>query len=64
MLLDRLIPENGPPYVHTCEGPDDMPAHAKTALTQTTLTYATDMAQPRESPTDDVRAAFPSPTVG
>ncbi|MBX7167397.1 MAG: secondary thiamine-phosphate synthase enzyme YjbQ [Pirellulales bacterium] len=35
--LDRLAPEDAP-YRHTCEGPDDMPAHVKTALTDTNLT--------------------------
>jgi secondary thiamine-phosphate synthase enzyme len=30
--FDRLAPENGP-YNHDSEGPDDMPAHLKTALT-------------------------------
>ncbi len=34
--FDRLAPENAP-YVHTVEGPDDMPAHIKTALTDTSL---------------------------
>ena len=33
----RRKPRNGP-YRHTCEGSDDMPAHIKTALTQTQLT--------------------------
>jgi len=33
----RIAPQDGP-YRHTCEGPDDMPAHIKTALTQTQLT--------------------------
>ncbi len=37
MALDRLAPESWP-YVHTCEGPDDMPAHVKTALTDSSLT--------------------------
>jgi secondary thiamine-phosphate synthase enzyme len=36
--LDRLIPENDPLFTHTTEGPDDMPAHIKAALTATTLT--------------------------
>jgi secondary thiamine-phosphate synthase enzyme len=31
--FDRIAPENGP-YEHDSEGPDDMPAHLKTALTQ------------------------------
>lgn len=25
MMLNRLVPENGPSYQHTLEGPDDMP---------------------------------------
>lgn len=33
----RLVPEGAPLYVHTSEGPDDMPAHVKAALTATTL---------------------------
>ena len=35
--LSRLVPENDPLYTHTQEGPDDMPAHIKSALTQTSL---------------------------
>jgi secondary thiamine-phosphate synthase enzyme len=35
--FSRLVPENDPLYVHTAEGPDDMPAHVRTALTQTHL---------------------------
>ncbi|GGH11594.1 hypothetical protein GCM10011586_30380 [Silvibacterium dinghuense] len=34
--FDHLAPEDGP-YIHTAEGPDDMPAHLKTALTQVQL---------------------------
>lgn len=34
----RLVPEGDPLYVHTLEGPDDMPAHVKSALTQTSVT--------------------------
>lgn len=30
--FDRMVPENAPYYTHTQEGPDDMPAHLKTAL--------------------------------
>lgn len=33
----RLIPDGDPLFVHTAEGPDDMPAHVRTALTQTHL---------------------------
>jgi len=33
--FSRLVPENDPLYSHTTEGPDDMPAHVRAALTQT-----------------------------
>lgn len=33
----RLVPEGDPLYVHTAEGPDDMPAHVKSALMATSL---------------------------
>jgi secondary thiamine-phosphate synthase enzyme len=33
----RLVPDGDPLFVHTTEGPDDMPAHVKAALTQTSL---------------------------
>ena len=36
--LRRLVPENDPLYTHTQEGPDDMPAHIKAALTAVSLT--------------------------
>lgn len=35
--LNRLVPENDPLYTHTLEGPDDMPAHIKAALTATSI---------------------------
>ena len=35
--LNRLVPENDPIYTHTEEGPDDMPAHIKSALTAASL---------------------------
>ena len=35
--LNRLVPEGDPFYTHDAEGPDDMPAHIKAALTQTSL---------------------------
>jgi secondary thiamine-phosphate synthase enzyme len=34
--FERVAPEAGP-YVHRAEGPDDMPAHIRAALTQTQL---------------------------
>jgi secondary thiamine-phosphate synthase enzyme len=33
--LNRLVPEGDPHFVHTQEGPDDMPGHIKMALTRT-----------------------------
>ena len=35
--LNRLVPENDPLYTHVHEGPDDMPAHIKSAITATNL---------------------------
>ncbi|HEY2583693.1 MAG TPA: secondary thiamine-phosphate synthase enzyme YjbQ [Mucilaginibacter sp.] len=31
-FFNKTVPENDPGYVHNDEGPDDMPAHLKTAL--------------------------------
>ena len=36
-FLSRLVPDGDSLYVHTMEGPDDMPAHVRAALTQTSL---------------------------
>lgn len=33
----RLVPDGDPLFEHTTEGPDDMPAHVRAALTQTQL---------------------------
>ncbi len=30
--FDKAVPENDPDYVHNSEGPDDMPAHIKSAI--------------------------------
>jgi secondary thiamine-phosphate synthase enzyme len=35
--LERLVPEGDPLYRHTTEGPDDMPAHIRSALTASSL---------------------------
>jgi secondary thiamine-phosphate synthase enzyme len=37
-FFERVAPERDPRYRHTTEGPDDMPAHIRAALTQTQLT--------------------------
>ena len=31
----KLVPENGKDYIHSLEGPDDMPAHIRSVLTHT-----------------------------
>ena len=36
-FFGRLVPEGMNWLVHTAEGPDDMPAHIKAALTQTSI---------------------------
>ena len=41
----RVAPENGG-YRHQDEGPDDMPAHIKSALTQTQLTIPVEDGRP------------------
>lgn len=37
-IFDRLVPENAPFYLHTDEGSDDMPSHAKSVIVGSTLT--------------------------
>ena len=37
-FFSRIAPEDPARYEHDDEGPDDMPAHLKTALTQVSLT--------------------------
>ncbi len=36
--FNEMAPENAPYYLHTYEGPDDMPAHIKAALLGNSLT--------------------------
>ena len=36
-FLSRLVPDGDPLYAHVLEGADDMPAHVRAALTQTSL---------------------------
>ena len=36
-FFERVVPEDNRMYVHTIEGPDDMPAHIRAALTQTSI---------------------------
>ncbi len=36
LFMEKLVPEGDPDFIHTMEGPDDMPSHIKMALTRTT----------------------------
>jgi secondary thiamine-phosphate synthase enzyme len=46
-FLDRLAPEDPTRYRHNDEGPDDMPAHLKSMLTQVQLTIPVSGSQIR-----------------
>lgn len=35
--FNKTVPENASYYVHTCEGPDDIPAHLKSSLMGSSL---------------------------
>jgi secondary thiamine-phosphate synthase enzyme len=37
-FFEKLVPENTPWFIHTLEGPDDMPSHIRMALTRTSET--------------------------
>ncbi len=37
-IFNRIVPERNPDYMHTLEGSDDMPAHAKCVLSGVSLT--------------------------
>jgi secondary thiamine-phosphate synthase enzyme len=43
--FERIAPE-GDGYIHDSEGPDDMPAHIRTALTQVQLSIPVASGQP------------------
>jgi len=36
-FMHRLVPDGDPMFTHTAEGPDDMPAHVRSVLTQSDL---------------------------
>lgn len=44
-VFNRLAPESGH-YRHDAEGPDDMPAHVRTALTQSQLSIPVEHGRP------------------
>ncbi|MCC7008819.1 MAG: YjbQ family protein [Acidobacteria bacterium] len=37
-FFDRLVPEDSEYFIHTAEGPDDMPSHLRMVLTRTSET--------------------------
>jgi secondary thiamine-phosphate synthase enzyme len=37
-FMSRLVPDGDPVFRHMAEGPDDMPAHVRSVLTQSSLT--------------------------
>ena len=37
-ILNKLVPEGSPDYIHTMEGDDDMPAHIKASLVGNSIT--------------------------
>ena len=46
MFFQQLVPEDDPNYLHRSEGPDDMPAHIRSALTQTQLSIPVNSGSP------------------
>ena len=36
-FMSRQVPDGDPMFTHTAEGPDDMPSHVRSVLTQTDL---------------------------
>jgi len=45
-FFERLAPPGDPLFRHTAEGPDDMPAHIRAALTPTTLSIPVQDGEP------------------
>lgn len=45
-FFDRLVPQGDPLFRHTSEGPDDMPAHVRSALTATQLSVPVVQGRP------------------
>jgi secondary thiamine-phosphate synthase enzyme len=44
-FMRDLVPDGDPRFVHTAEGPDDMPAHVRSVLTQSSLTVPVSSAR-------------------
>jgi len=45
-FMTRLIPDGDPMLRHTAEGPDDMPAHIRSAVTATSLSIPVSGGEP------------------
>ena len=45
-FMARLAPDGDPAYEHDAEGPDDMPAHIRSVLTQTGLSLPVTAGRP------------------
>ena len=41
-FMSRQVPDGDPEFIHTAEGPDDMPAHVRSVLTQSDLNLPVD----------------------
>ena len=46
MFFQQLVPEDDPNYLHRSEGLDDMPAHIRSALTQTQISIPVNSGSP------------------
>ncbi len=45
-FFQQLVPEDDSNYLHRSEGPDDMPAHIRSALTQTQVSIPVNSGSP------------------
>lgn len=45
-FMSRIAPDGDPDYEHSAEGPDDMPAHIRSVLTQTGLSIPIEDGRP------------------
>jgi secondary thiamine-phosphate synthase enzyme len=44
-FMQRMAPDGAPEYEHDAEGPDDMPAHIRSVITNATLTIPIDAGE-------------------
>ncbi len=44
-FMARLVPDGDPMFIHRAEGPDDMPAHVRSVLTQSSLSIPINTTQ-------------------